>query len=134
MENKEFNYTYRALTEAQKKEVAGIRRQYSVPVDTESKLERLRRLDAKVKNMCTAIPLVVGIVGCLIFGLGLTMILQWALIVAGVAVCAVGAIAMVPAYPVYRYVCAYCRKTYGAEILRLSDELLGEESGGSGEG
>ena len=130
MENKEFSYTYRALSEEQKREIADIRRRYSAPADTVSKLERLRRLDAKCKNLCTAISLVVGVLGCLIFGLGLTMILEWGLAVAGAAVCVVGVAAMVPAYPLYRYIHAYCRKTYGAEILRLSEELLGEDEEG----
>ena len=77
MENKEFNYTYRAPTEAERREIADIRKQYSAPADTENKLERLRRLDNRVRSLSTAIPLVVGVLGCLIFGLGLTLILQW---------------------------------------------------------
>lgn len=127
MENKEFHYTYKAPTEAQRREIASIRKQYTAPEDTESKLDRLRRLDARVKSLSTMIPLIVGIIGCLIFGLGLTMILQWALTVGGVIVSVLGVAVMLPAYPIYRYVLRYCKKKYGTEILQLSEELLGEE-------
>ncbi|MBQ8357470.1 MAG: hypothetical protein IJX39_06640 [Clostridia bacterium] len=126
MENKEFHYTYKASTEAQRREIANIRKQYSAPEDCESKLERLRRLDERVKNLSTMIPLVVGIIGCLIMGLGMTMVLEWELVVWGVILSVIGVLVMIPAYPLYRYVLRYCKKTYGPEILRLSEELLGE--------
>lgn len=128
MENKEFHYTYKAPTEAQRREIAEIRKKYAAPEDSESKLYRLRRLDARVKNLSTVIPLIIGIVGCLIMGLGMTMVLQWELIIGGILVSAVGVFVMLPAYPVYRYVLKYCKKKYGAEILQLSEELLGEET------
>lgn len=126
MENKEFHYTYKAPTEAERREIADIRKQYAAPEHTETKLSRLRRLDARVKNLSTIIPLIVGIVGLLIFGLGMTMVLQWQLTAGGVAVCVVGALVMIPAYPVYRYVLTYAKGKYGAEILQLSNELLGD--------
>ena len=126
MENKEFNYTYRAPTEAERREIADIRKQYSAPADTENKLERLRRLDNRVRSLSTAIPLVVGVLGCLIFGLGLTLILQWGQMAFGIVVSAMGVLAMLPAYPLYRAVLRYTKNKYGPEILQLSQELLGE--------
>lgn len=127
MENKEFHYTYKAPTEAQRREIANIRKQYTTPEDTESKLDRLRRLDSRVKSLSTMIPLVVGIIGCLIMGVGMTMVLQWDLTVGGIIVGVLGVLMMLPAYPVYRYVLRYCKQKYGAEILQLSDELLGTD-------
>ena len=126
MENKEFHYTYKAPTEAERREIANIRKQYRAPEDTETNLERLRRLDARVKNLSTMIPLIVGIIGLLIFGLGITMVLQWQLTAGGILVGAMGALIMLPAYPIYRYVLTRLKNKYGAEILHLSEELLGE--------
>lgn len=127
MENKEFHYTYKAPTEAQRREIASIRKQYAAPEDAETKLNRLRRLDARVKNLCTMIPLIVGIIGCLVFGLGLTMILQWSLTVGGILLSILGVAIMLPAYPIYLRVLRYCKAKYGTEILQLSEELLGEQ-------
>ena len=44
-----FNYTYSAPTETERKEIENIKKRYETPTG-ESKFERLRRLDAKVKN------------------------------------------------------------------------------------
>ncbi len=126
MENKEFHYTYKAPTEAQRREIADIRKQYCPPEDTESKLDRLRRLDARVKNLSTMVPLIVGIIGCLVMGVGMTMVLHWDLILLGIIVGTLGVLLMLPAYPIYRYVLQYCKKKYSAEILQLSEELLGD--------
>ena len=123
----QFNYKYTAPTEEERKESASIRRQYVQQEHTETKIERLRRLDALVKNAATIWSLCLGIGGCLIFGLGLTMILEWNLIRWGVILCAVGAIPMGIAYPVYKAVLKKYKNRHGEEILRLSEELLNEK-------
>ena len=46
----QFNYRYTAPTEEERKEIDSIRRQYAPQEQTETKIERLRRLDALVKN------------------------------------------------------------------------------------
>ena len=53
-----FEYTYSMPTEAERKEIASIRRQYEdAPKTTDGKLERVRKLDARVKNGATALSL-----------------------------------------------------------------------------
>ena len=125
MENNRFNYTYYAPTEAERREIADIRGQYSKSTE-EDGLTRLRRLDARVKNASTLAGLVPGILGCLIFGLGLSAVLVWDLPVLGIVIAVLGAAVMGVAYPLARRADARARERYVPEILRLSDELLGK--------
>lgn len=124
--DKQFNYKYTAPTEEERKEIDSIRRQYAPQEQTETKLERLRRLDALVKNTATIWALALGIVGALIFGLGLTMILEWNIWLCGILLMVVGFVPMAIAYPVYKAVLKKYKDRYGQEILRLSEELLNE--------
>ena len=126
MKENQFNYTYVALTEEEKKEIASIRKQYAPQEKTETKMERLRKLDARVKNVPTAVALALGIIGLLVFGLGMTTVLEWLMPVLGVAICIVGAVPMGLAYPVYNGLLKWGKKKYGDEILQLSEELLEE--------
>ena len=125
MSNK-FNFKYTAPTEEERKEIDSIRRQYAPKEQTETKIERLRRLDALVKNTAVISSLVCGVLGCLIFGLGLTMILQWNIFLWGIVLMVVGSISMAVAYPIYKKTFNKGKKKYGDEILRLSEELLNE--------
>lgn len=123
----QFNFKYTAPTEEERKEIDSIRRQYAPVEKTETKIERLRRLDSIVKNTSTIWSLVLGVVGCLIFGLGLSMILEWNIWLWGVILCVLGSVPMIIAYPVYKYVLKKYKKEYGDEILKLSEELLNEK-------
>ena len=126
MENK-FNYTYKAPNESERMEIESIRRQYSKATKEESKLEKLRRLDKTVKNAGTVLPLVVGIIGTLIFGLGLTMILEWNLILWGIVIMLIGSVPTALAYPLSLKLTKLYKEKYGDEILSLSEELLAEK-------
>ncbi len=123
--NEKFYYSYAAPTEAERKEIDGIRRQYEEKAE-ESKLDKLRRLDKRVKASAAGLALTVGIVGCLVFGLGITMVLEWELPVWGALVALVGGIPTGLAYFVYRMSLRRNKRKYGEEILRLSKELLQE--------
>ena len=127
MQKNEFQYSYSALTVDEKQEVESIRRQYQTQNEPQSDLARLRALDKKVKRAATVWSLVLGIVGCLIFGLGFSMILQWHILFGGIAVGVFGCALVVAAYPIYAKIYAVQKKKYGAEILRLSEELLAGE-------
>lgn len=127
MENNEFEYTYTAPSEEQKREIFSIRRQYEQASSVDEKLDRLRKLNSFVHNFATAVSLIHGIVGTLIFGLGMSMILEWSIMVWGVLVSLIGLIPIALAYPMYNLILKRNKKKYGAEILRLSEELLNEE-------
>lgn len=127
MENNEFEYTYTAPSEEQKREIFSIRRQYEQASSVDEKLDRLRKLNSFVHNFATAVSLIHGIVGTLIFGFGMSMILEWSIMFWGVLVSLIGLIPIALAYPMYNLILKRNKKKYGAEILRLSEELLNEE-------
>ncbi len=126
MENKPFRYVYTAPTEAERKEIASIRKQYDETEQAGSKLDYLRALDKRVRNVPKAWAITLGTVGCLTFGLGLAMVLEWSLTLAGVGVALVGGLVMGGAYPLHSLLLKGRKRRYGEEILRLSEELLTE--------
>ena len=124
--NNKFNFKYTAPTEEERKEIDSIRRQYAPQEHVESKIERLRRLDSLVKNTAIIWSLVLGVVGTLVLGLGLTMILEWSIWLWGIVLMVIGSVPMAIAYPVYKLTLNKGKAKYGEEILRLSEELLNE--------
>ena len=116
-----FTYRYSA---SQNKEVERIRRKY-LPQE-ESKLDTLRRLDRRVQTAGMVEGLMVGVIGCLIFGLGMCFGLDvlggadWLSILFG----AVGVAVMLPAYPLYRHIAGKTKEKLAPEILRLSEEIM----------
>ena len=127
MSNK-FDYKYSAPTEEERREIDNIRRQYEPHGKNQTKLDRLRKLDQKVKSTALCISLSVGIAGCLVFGLGLSMFLEWSIYLWGVVVSVIGAIAMIFAYPLHKYMLNKGKLNYCEEILKLSGELLNENT------
>ncbi|MBP3345210.1 MAG: hypothetical protein J6K97_03295 [Clostridia bacterium] len=128
MENKnDFEFKYSAPSSAERKEIESIRKSYLPKTEEENKLKVLRKLDGKVKNMPQLVSLIVGICGILIFGLGMTMFLEWGIIAWGVIVCVVAIPPMCIAYPIYLKMSKKMTEKYREEILKLSEELLNEE-------
>ena len=121
MQNNTFRYRYSA---AQAEEARKIREKY-IPKQ-ENKLERLRRLDARVSRAGQTWGLSLGIGGCLTFGAGLCFALG-ALgggMLPSVLLCTLGVLLMLPAYPVARLVSKRTKERLSGEILRLSEELI----------
>lgn len=125
--DKEFAYTYSAPTKSEREEIEDIRKSYLPSPFSNEKLLRLKTLDAKVKNTPTIWALILGIVGVLIFGLGLTMVLEWKVIVWGIIVSITGVVPMAIAYPIYKKLKEKLTNKHREEILKLSEELLNEE-------
>ena len=67
--NNQFNFSYSAPTAEERKEIESIRKHY-IPQEKkkETKLEKLRRMNAQVKNTAIITSVFLGIFGCLIFG------------------------------------------------------------------
>ena len=121
MENNTFSYNYSA---ARNKEVESIRNKY-IPRE-ESKLVRLKKLDLRVQMAGTIESLCFGIVGALVFGLGMCFFLD---VFAGAAwltalLMVLGAVIMIPAYPIYRRIARKAKAELTPEILRLSEEIM----------
>lgn len=122
MEDKQgFTYRYSA---GPSKEIERIRKKY-LPKE-ESKLDTLRQLDNRVQTAGIMQGLTVGIIGSLVFGIGMCFGLDvfgtadWI----SVLFCAVGAAIMLPAYPVYKFISKKTKEKLTPEIIRLADELI----------
>lgn len=126
-DNEKFNFTYSAPTKSEREEIEDIRKNYLPKAKEDSKLIRLKKLDGMVKDIPMALSLSVGIIGTLIFGLGLTMILEWKIIVFGVIVSILGIIPVALAYFVYKKILYKLTEKHREEILKLSEELLNEK-------
>lgn len=123
--NNSFNFSYSAPSSNERKEIESIRNSYlNKNTSIDSKLQEIRKLDKKVKNTPRIIALIFGVVGILIFGLGLSMILEWKIVLWGVIISLVGIIPVIAAYPIYRYILSLMKIKYSAQILKLSEEIL----------
>ncbi len=133
MENKKdnisFAYTYSA---DEQDEIRRIRKKYQP--SEEDKMSRLRKLDSAVTQKATTISLVIGVIGALIMGTGMSLImtdlgailgmygsLAW---VVGVVAGIVGIILVTLAYPVYSKVLKKEKEKVAPEILRITEELM----------
>lgn len=121
MENKPFTYNYSAV---RNKEVESIRRKY-LP-EEENKLETLKRLDCKVQSAGMIESLCFGIIGALVFGVGMCFFLE---VFAGatwitVLFMIIGTLLMIPAYPIYKKIARKTKAELTPEILRLSEEIM----------
>ena len=123
MNENTFSYTYSA---PENQEVLNIRKEY-MPHE-ENKLEELKRLDNLVQGSGVLEGLVVGIGGCLIFGVGMCFGLgvfgtaTWPAVILGL----IGIVGMIFAYPVNRKCYNKAKNTHLSRILELTDELSGQ--------
>ena len=126
-----FSYTYSAKQQAELKK---IREKYEAPTDTEDKMTKLRRLDTSVTRTAQTVAVVLGIVGTLIMGLGMSLIMTELAnilgvykdmsMILGIAIGSVGVILVSIAYPIYNAIVKWKRKKLAPEIIRLADELM----------
>ena len=121
MENNTFNYNYSAV---RNKEVESIRKKY-MPRE-ENKLERLKKLDLRAQSAGMIEGLSLGIVGALVFGIGMCFFLD---VFTGAAWLSalfmiIGTVIMIPAYPIYRRIAHKTKAELTPEILRLSEEIM----------
>ena len=126
-----FSYTYSAREQA---EIRRIRDKYQAPKETEDKMARLRRLDAKVTEKARILALILGILGTLILGAGMSLIMSdlrhvldaypRLVMPLGISLGLLGGVLVAIAYPVYNAVVKRERARVAPEILRLTEELL----------
>ena len=116
-----FNYTYSAK---EQDEVRRIREKYVA--GEESKMDKLRRMDKQVTKKGTLCSVIIGVIGTLIMGVGMTFVLelQSAFFVPGIIIGIVGMGFMAVALPVYNLVTQKEREKIAPEILRLTEELM----------
>ena len=127
MENKNsFEYSYSAK---QQEEVEAIRKKYApkeAVAESESKLEQLRRLDKGAEFKATLWAVILGTLGTLVFGTGLSMVLAFDSVMFGfgIVVGVIGIVGIALALPLYRIRIVKEREKIAPQVLALSEELL----------
>lgn len=129
MEKEKFTMTYSAPTKAERNEIEDIRKSYLPKAKENEKLEELKALDKKVKKTPKLWAYVFGVVFVLLFGFGLTMVLEWGNLILGVIISSLGVILMIANYFVYKKIFSKLKLKYKDKILSLSEELLNEKQG-----
>lgn len=126
MDNK-FEYNYEAPTSEERKEIESIRNRYVENNLGSDKLNRIRKLDSLVNNTPMILALSLGVIGSLMFGLGMTFFLYWIeFFFCGFPFAIIGIIMMVISYPIYKRVHKKLKDKYKEEIIELSNSLLEE--------
>ena len=123
-----FKYTYSAK---EQDEIKRIRQKYQSQEDA---MTRLRKLDASATSKATVISLVLGIVGALILGMGMSLIMTdlaallgmtgMTNMVIGIVTGVLGIVLVALAYPMYNKVLKLERERIAPEVLKLTDELM----------
>lgn len=127
-----FTYTYSSAEQA---EIKRIRARYTAKEESEiDKMALLRRLDAGVAKKGTVVSLILGILGALILGCGMSLVMtdigaSIGLVgvlpmLIGIPLGLIGILMICLAYPVYNLLVSRERARIAPEILRLTDELM----------
>lgn len=124
-QNEVFEFTYSAMEQA---EIQRIRNKY-LPKE-ETKLDQLKKLDASVTTRATTWAIVIGVVGCLVFGGGMSAVMvlgeDVVMLVAGIALGLLGMLLMGMAYPIYKRIVKKERARIAPQILALTEEIEAE--------
>lgn len=119
MESNKFHYVYNANNQD---EVKKIREKYIS--EQEDKMKQLRKLDESVTTPGMVVSLIFGVIGTLIFGLGLCCCLVWSQFGLGILLGLIGMVGIILAYPMYSMITKKRKEQLAPEIIKLCDELL----------
>lgn len=121
-----FKMTYSAQ---QQEEIDQIRKKYA-PQEPD-KMEQLRALDAGATSRATMYAIIVGVLGALLLGAGMSMMmtefgamLGSSRFLVGIGIGVIGIVLVACAYPLYQRILKKEREKIAPEILRLTDELM----------
>lgn len=87
-------------------------------------MEQLEKLDNKVKLPGKIVAGILGTIGALVMGAGMSLVMVWENLSLGIPISIPGLVVALLAYPMYALITNSRKKKYQAEILRLSDSLI----------
>ena len=133
MENKNENLSFSFVYSAdEQEEIRQIRQKYLN--QEEDRMSIIRKLDNSVTQKATTLSLIIGVIGALIMGSGMSLFMtdlgsQIGVgnvlgLILGVVLGIIGMIFVALAYPVYCKVLKTEREKVAPQILKLSEELL----------
>ena len=133
MENKNtdssFQYTYSAK---EQDEIRRIREKYQSK--EEDGICKLRKMDARVSQKATVVSLVLGILGALVMGTGMSLVMtdighkigMGDAMIPGIVIGVVGMLMAIVNYPIYKKLLGSRKQKYAKEIIELSERILEE--------
>lgn len=128
-EQNTFSYKYSAsdnYSAAEQIEIENIVNKYKLHNDRSSKINQIRKIDKKVTTFATSVSIIIGIVGLLIFGFGLSCVLVWkdTLFIAGI-INGIAGIAFMGLNPTINGIILEKRRAkYASKIIELSQNIL----------
>lgn len=130
MSNDKFDFTYAAPTEEERQEIEAMRRDYSPEQNKQSALERMRQLNRKVRLPAEITAVVLGVVGVLTFGTGMSMVMEAISggMYLGIGLGVAGVALLVFLRKIYRFILKKRKDRYGKEILGIAERLLNKEN------
>lgn len=98
-----------------------------------SQIDELRNLDTKVKRPANVFAYLFGILGAIIMGSGMSLVMTDIgsmlgisnNIPLGIIIGIIGMLMVIANYPIYKVILNSRKKKYAAEILKLSDKIMG---------
>lgn len=114
------------ITDKQESKIKKIMASYDKKTLKENDLDKLNKLDKKVKRPAKIFGYTFGTLGTLILGFGMSIALGSIINIMGlgIAVGIVGIIAVSINYPIYKHILNKRKAKYSEEILLLSSQLL----------
>lgn len=116
-----FEYTYSAK---EQQEIERIKNKYVEK--EEDQMETLRKLDQSVERPGSMAAIIIGVIGTLIMGIGMSLVMVWpdTFLVLGIVIGVIGMAVLGAAYPAYVSITKKQREKLAPQILALSEELL----------
>ena len=112
-------------SERDQKKAEGIRRQYVSR--EENKMEQLRKLDSRVKLPGKIAGSILGVIGALVMGAGMSLVMVWGNMAMGLALSIPGLAVLLLGFLAYYLITGSRKKKYAAEIMRLSGDVMKKE-------
>ncbi len=112
-------------SERDQKKAEGIRRQYVSR--EENKMEQLRKLDSRVKLPGKIAGSILGVIGALVMGAGMSLVMVWGNMAMGLALSIPGLAVLLLGFLAYYLITGSRKKKYAAEIMRLSGNVMKKE-------
>ena len=122
-----FNYKYSAK---ENEEIQEIRKKY-LP-KSESKLDEVKRLDAKVQRPVNTFAYVFGSASAIVMGCGMSLVMtdigqkigMESTMMPGIVIGVIGMLLAIVNYPMYKKLLASRKKKYAEQILKLSETIM----------
>lgn len=133
MENKNENLSFRFVYSADEQdELRKIRQKYLS--QEEDRMNLIRKLDNSVTQKATMFSIIIGVIGALVMGSGMSLIMTdlgtWLgfnsilTLILGIILGFIGMVFVALAYPVYSKVLRTEREKVAPQILKLTEELM----------